>query len=170
MKTLQPFLLAMFMMTGMFVLAGQEHLQLSLNEEAYIDDIPFNTEEIAGISVNASDLTQFSLKEEEYIDDIPFDTEEIVQSLQRNASQDEAMASVFLLDEELYIDDIPFETEQVVLGVARINDFPGTDSTRSTLSPLKTIEDPVAGILEIVLPVIIILGTLSYAVYEFILN
>ncbi len=54
------------------------NLNIELEEESYIDDIPFNTEEIVsniqGYSANPLVLT---LEEENYIDDIPFDTYEV---------------------------------------------------------------------------------------------
>jgi len=44
----------------------------TIQEEEYIDDIPFDTEKIANV---------FTIQEEGYIDDIPFDTEKIVDTL-----------------------------------------------------------------------------------------
>ncbi len=170
MKALRIFMLAMLVMAGMFVRADKQPVKFSLKEEAYIDDIPFNTEEIAATADNQSDLAQFTLKEEEYIDDIPFDTEEIVQSIQQNADHEKAMTEIFPMKEEPYINDIPFSTEQVALAAVEIKGASDKEIARSTISPLPTRDRPVAGILEIVIPVIIILGTLSYAVYEYILN
>lgn len=50
---------------------------IKLNEENYINDIPFNTEEIFL-------LNSFKLEEEDYIDDIPFDTKCIFDNYQKN--------------------------------------------------------------------------------------
>ena len=58
-----------------------------LQDEEYIDDIPFDTKKIieeysgycAGFYNESLDV-DFQLEEEEYIDDIPFDTYEIVKS------------------------------------------------------------------------------------------
>lgn len=45
-----------------------------LEEEEYIDDIPFDIEKVI--------LQQtFKMEDEEYIDDIPFDTEKVVEEL-----------------------------------------------------------------------------------------
>ncbi|MCX6234840.1 MAG: hypothetical protein NT175_09000 [Bacteroidetes bacterium] len=54
-----------------------------LEEEAYIDDIPFNTELIAKKVMSKPGADKFTLEEEVYIDDIPFDTEKIVKELYR---------------------------------------------------------------------------------------
>ena len=85
------------------------NLNIELEEENYIDDIPFNTEEIAsnipGYSANSLVLT---LEEENYIDDIPFCTRKVYDSLMLNSSLNK-----FQLDDETYIDDIPFDTYEV---------------------------------------------------------
>jgi hypothetical protein len=47
----------------------------ALTEEAYVNDIPFNTWEIAVEAIFDGDEMQ--LKEEPYVDDIPFSTEKI---------------------------------------------------------------------------------------------
>jgi hypothetical protein len=73
-------------------------------EELYIDDIPFNTWEIAVESITEGDETV--LKEEPYVDDIPFDTR--------------AIANLYLMKKmvettsENNVNDIPFNTEKVV--------------------------------------------------------
>ena len=52
----------------------------TLEEEAYVDDIPFNTRKI--FEENTTNTAPiFTLEEEAYIDDIPFDTKKIVKSL-----------------------------------------------------------------------------------------
>jgi len=56
-----------------------------IEEEMYIEDIPFNTEEIANRTLGEESLftykieKQFYLEDESYIDDIPFDTYQIVK-------------------------------------------------------------------------------------------
>ncbi len=170
MKTLKTLFLAILMITGMIVMAEKQPVKFSLTEEAYIDDIPFNTEEIAGTLTNPTDLTLFTLEEEPYIDDIPFNTEAIAQSLQMKADYERAMAEVFPLKAENYINDIPFLTEQLALSAAQVTGSPRTVVLKSSLDPLYTSGKPYIGILEIIIPIIIILGTLSYAVYEYILN
>jgi len=54
---------------------------MTFQEEEYIDDIPFDTEEV----VNEISLTK--MEEEGYIDDIPFDTEKVVRELKRVSSK-----------------------------------------------------------------------------------
>jgi hypothetical protein len=74
-----------------------------LGEELYINDIPFNTQEIAVASILDGD--ELKLEEEAYVDDIPFDTE--------------ALAGKYLLNlnlktsDEANINDLPFSTEKV---------------------------------------------------------
>jgi len=87
----------------------------TISDEAYIDDIPFNTRAIAGnILVSETFFEKHALLPEEcYVNDIPFDTEEI-------ASKGSYPGRVFSLPipvEEAYVDDIPFSTEQVALSV-----------------------------------------------------
>lgn len=80
-------------------------------DEQYIDDIPFNIEEVEmqaryeqAISVD------FMLTEEEsYIGDIPFNVEEIAEQ----ARFEMAIATDFTFSDEEYIDDIPFASSPV---------------------------------------------------------
>lgn len=83
-----------------------------LEEEANVNDIPFNTMEV----VNS---LQAGLEEEAYANDIPFDTRAIVLGLETQ------------LAEEAYVDDIPFNTLDVMLleGITmeeeeEVNDIP----------------------------------------------
>jgi len=80
---------------------------IPLAEEAYIDDIPFNTETIFDSLLDVNMTQTFNLSEEDYIQDIPFDTQEVVE----NAS-DESICT-FNLEDESYINDIPFSTEAI---------------------------------------------------------
>ena len=79
-----------------------------LTEEAYIDDIPFSTENIFDSLFDVSLTQTFELTEESYIQDIPFDTKEVVESSNNADTPD------FDLEEESYISDIPFSTEAMV--------------------------------------------------------
>ena len=46
-----------------------------MEEEAYIDDMPFNTEIVTGIyTYNNAVSVEFQLNDEAYVDDIPFNT------------------------------------------------------------------------------------------------
>jgi len=91
----------------------EANIVFSIDEEMYIDDIPFETEEIV-VAMGSSDVKMplsymaFSLDEEAYIDDIPFDTEEIA-----SAALGTTLPLDFEMDEEAYIDDIPFDTNLV---------------------------------------------------------
>ncbi len=81
-----------------------------LEEEAYIKDIPFSTEEIAANYLYEKALSEtFEFEEEVYIDDIPFDTYEVV----KNYRYEKYLKNVLVFDEEEYIDDIPFDTEEI---------------------------------------------------------
>ncbi len=50
---------------------------VNFESEAYIDDIPFDTEAIFNEVVLERNLIEFDFDDEEYINDIPFDTEVI---------------------------------------------------------------------------------------------
>lgn len=82
-----------------------------VKEEAYIDDIPFNTYEVyLDYAATVDGLTAtLKMEEESYIDDIPFDTEHIADSI----LAEEAMEEVFEMPEEASIDDIPFDTHDI---------------------------------------------------------
>lgn len=82
----------------------------SMEREAYINDIPFDTGEIStNCLYNMALAENFEMEEESYIDDIPFNTKEIaVSGLSVNA-----MNIDFDLPEEAYVDDIPFSTKLV---------------------------------------------------------
>ncbi|MBC8319204.1 MAG: hypothetical protein H8E34_00610 [Bacteroidetes bacterium] len=57
-------------------------INYSLEEENYIDDIPFDTREISAEYKYLKAMKEnFEFNEEPYIDDIPFKTVETVQSL-----------------------------------------------------------------------------------------
>jgi hypothetical protein len=78
----------------------------SLKEEAYINDIPFNTKEI----VAEKALAIFQLEDEAYINDIPFETDVVAA----NSTAKETPAKTVDFAVENYIDDIPFDTESIV--------------------------------------------------------
>ncbi|MEE4260370.1 MAG: hypothetical protein V2I62_11450 [Bacteroidales bacterium] len=91
-------------------------LSFSMNATTFnfdpINDIPFNTEEIAAEYLYKQAVAvQFEFEEEKYIDDIPFNTECIVA----NCLYHEALKVNFELKEESYIDDIPFDTEKTAM-------------------------------------------------------
>ena len=93
-------------------------IAFSMEEESYIDDIPFDTEKIYKRACcyyqhygrYAADLT---LGEEDYIEDIPFNTVEIASSAMNGTYLMKPCQQTFFLTEEPYIDYIPFKTEEV---------------------------------------------------------
>jgi len=74
-----------------------------LSEEAYINDIPFNTWEIAVEAILEDD--QLKLDEEPYVNDIPFNTREIACKFY--------LRNMLETSGEININDIPFNTEKV---------------------------------------------------------
>jgi len=89
-----------------------------LEDEMYIDDIPFDTEVIVESYLESNNNTlplemNFVIEDEEYIDDIPFNTELIAKAYLDNSSSLSHDEIVFTIDEEEYIDDIPFDTEVI---------------------------------------------------------
>lgn len=74
-----------------------------ITEEAYINDIPFDTYKVAVESILEGDELQ--LEEEAYINDIPFDTKTIAEKYLHKMKAK-------ILD-EANIDDLPFNTEKI---------------------------------------------------------
>ncbi|MDP3445968.1 MAG: hypothetical protein Q8T08_24165 [Ignavibacteria bacterium] len=88
-----------------------DDLKFKMADEAYINDIPFNTEVISNENKMEQALQlDFNTTEEDFINDIPFDTQEIALTNPEfvNASP------VFKMADEAYIDDIPFDTAKIV--------------------------------------------------------
>jgi len=120
MKTIKNNLLLLTMMLLITVSAtavntcycDQTQLEkITLNEEAYINDIPFDTGMVvAEARVQDAPQGAFYLEDEKYIDDIPFNTRVIA-----GKACTKATAEIhFPLEEEPYIDDIPFNTSLIV--------------------------------------------------------
>ncbi len=86
-------------------LALTEHSAIlpSVEEESYINDIPFDTEAIA---LKSLFLNLAKPEEEPYINDIPFATEEVVATYNY-------MLNNIKPEPEEYVDDIPFNTAEV---------------------------------------------------------
>ncbi len=80
---------------------------IEFDEESYINDIPFNTEDVYNEFIAERNLCEFTFEEEGYINDIPFNTECVTA----DCLYREAVSIDFQLKEEEYIDDIPFNTE-----------------------------------------------------------
>lgn len=84
-------------------------------EEAYIDDIPFNTKEIVFDTMYKINFNKVFDMEDESFDDIPFNTYEIASDEIHKL----AMEQEFTMEDESYIDDIPFDTEEIAALVSR---------------------------------------------------
>lgn len=97
--------------TTIFTLLFSFNMMADINfeDEAYINDIPFNTETVYSKVVIERNMLDFEMQDEAYIDDIPFDTDTVAD----DKRHDLALAEEFTFEEESYIDDIPFNTEQV---------------------------------------------------------
>jgi hypothetical protein len=95
-------------------------VKFCLDEEDYINDIPFNTEKefqkiCCDYDFTGTDYIHFTLDDEDYIDDIPWEQEEIIfdSVIDENTPKEEDyMITPFILEEEDYINDIPWETRQ----------------------------------------------------------
>jgi len=74
----------------------------NFTEESYINDIPFDTEEVYNDFVVDQQLVDFDFEEESYINDIPFDT----ACISANCKYSKAMLVEFNFEEETYIDDM----------------------------------------------------------------
>ncbi|MFA5417321.1 MAG: hypothetical protein WC341_02575 [Bacteroidales bacterium] len=108
MKTLLKYTFALALFTvALHLNANTPPTVAALPEEAYINDIPFNTGQIFDSLYDASLSDTYQLTDENYISDIPFNTVEIA------ADSMEMETSEFTLDNENYIDDIPFATKNI---------------------------------------------------------
>jgi len=77
----------LFFISQSFSFTENASISFDLEEEEYVDDIPFDTKSVVDSSsiffddaFNRNRNVEFDLEEEEYIDDIPFETSEIVKS------------------------------------------------------------------------------------------
>lgn len=94
-------------MFGLMQLQADE-MKFRINEEAQVNDIPFNTALISNEARFAELMNaEFEMADEGSVDDIPFDTAAILESTK-------AEKSVFRMQEEGFVNDIPFNTFQVV--------------------------------------------------------
>lgn len=100
MKTIITTLISVFIIATVPATTGQA---FALEEEDYVDDIPFNTELIAYQAL-VSDMIETEI--EDYVDDIPFNTKKIYYESLLN---DLVLAS----EDERYVDDIPFCTREI---------------------------------------------------------
>jgi len=104
MKTLSLIFAFMMTLTVTYAATTSNNAYEMLDEEMYINDIPFSTGDmVAGFQYEEAMNVVFNMEEETYVDDIPFDTECIsVDCLYQTA-----MNQVFEMPEEDTITDIP---------------------------------------------------------------
>ena len=95
-----------------------EMMVFQLESEAYINDIPFNTNSISDEYLyNQSLNANYKLNDETTISDIPFNTQLIASQY----NYDLATSMVFNHKEESYVDDIPFDTYALSLKTNCLN-------------------------------------------------
>ncbi len=75
----------------------------AMTEETYVNDIPFNTFQIAGEEMLKNVMHNFP--DEADVKDIPFNT--------RKIALESELKSIMAADEEAYVDDIPFSTKKI---------------------------------------------------------
>lgn len=106
-KTISILALSFLMSLGLFASPNI----FVLEEEAYINDIPFSTAEVSANCLYRMAMAEkFEMEEEAYIDDIPFNTE----CVSKNCLYLKAINTVFDMPIEEYVDDIPFDTKKLV--------------------------------------------------------
>ncbi len=77
---------------------------IEFDQENYIDDIPFNMEEVVTqITYENAITVDFALTDEDYIDDIPV----LIDTLTYTSSYSNIPVEDFSFEEEEYINDIP---------------------------------------------------------------
>lgn len=103
-KSTIAILAVLFLSTNMFANIFE------MEEENYINDIPFSTEKIANQTILDNALNEEFTFEEESINDIPFNTFEVASE----KLYEIAIAKDFDLEEEVFVEDIPFNTQLVV--------------------------------------------------------
>ena len=100
--------------------ATPEPITFELEEEEYVNDIPFNTKAIVENPpdfYSFSSLTNYSIKleDEKYVEDIPFNTNNILNLFKAKQLINCAENHLEINStEEGYIDDIPFDTKKII--------------------------------------------------------
>jgi len=107
MKTLQK-ITALLTILAVIFTVNMSASNINFTDEAYINDIPFDTKEVYDEIMNDRSPVQFDFEDEAYIDDIPFDT----KCVTIHCFYQRAIKVEFNFDEETYINDIPFDTHQ----------------------------------------------------------
>ena len=105
--TIKLFTLTAMITLFFTVITSMAQIDLTSDNEAYVNDIPFNTEAIAHEVI--FDKTIGFVDDEAYIDDIPFDTHAIASDI----CCDRELKEKYSYEDESYIDDIPFNTTEI---------------------------------------------------------
>ena len=79
-------------------------MEYNFEDEPYINDIPFNTEEIYLMVTSATPT--FDFEEEAYINDIPL----YIECVTADCFYEKALAEEYLFEDESFVNDIPFDT------------------------------------------------------------
>jgi hypothetical protein len=83
-------------------------MEFNFEEEAYINDIPFNTEEVYFLLNMES--SSYDFEEESYINDIPFNT----ACITADCRFEKALEVNYQFEDESFVNDIPFNTESML--------------------------------------------------------
>ena len=102
-KYIPTLLIATAMLLATSIFASERNFDFE--DEGYINDIPFNTEQIV-IDIK---LRNIDFDEEAYVDDIPFKTDRVVKMY----NYTNAVNTDYTFEEEANINDIPFNTKSV---------------------------------------------------------
>lgn len=117
MKTTILIILSLITLITTSTIANISDEEFYLEEESYIDDIPFDTWNVAMNNDSYWTNPGFLLEEEEYVSDIPFSTYDIATDFIMN----QAMAIEFNMEEEPFIDDISFDTKLITQNCENIS-------------------------------------------------
>ena len=107
MKTLKS-TIAIVAATALIFTGSVFAMDFNFEEEAYINDIPFNTEEI--VNMVSLESPTYDFEEETYINDIPFNT----ACITADCKYEVAIAENYQFEEESIVEDIPFDTRTVL--------------------------------------------------------
>jgi hypothetical protein len=143
--------------------------EFKLEDEGYINDIPFNTFNIAVENSAYYENPGFYLEDEEYVDDIPFNTNKIAA----NIKLENAIAVEFTLEDEETIDDLPFDTKEVIAqNISNSEDIdeviPGNCSNQTSDCNFEQVQTSVPNKLQVIGILLIILMS-AYTMTAFLL-
>lgn len=165
MRTIILTILTVFAINTNNVIANKTDVEFSLEEEAYIDDIPFDTWEIAMDNDKYLENPGFALEEEEFVNDIPFNTTKVVAKYQMK----KAMSVEFLMPREKTINDIPFDTHEIAFNL-KDNDIitEGSDSKNSNNTDFAEVQN-YNGIKDHIIGILLIILMSAYSLTAFLL-